>query len=75
MAIPSWAIGLFGVVLIISGLRAIRKGYVYTDVGEYQGGSAVRWGVVWIILGGLFILAAVFDIQWFNSAVHFFFSG
>jgi|APFre7841882630_1041343.scaffolds.fasta_scaffold01428_1 hypothetical protein len=75
MAIPSWAIGLFGVVLILSGLRAIRKRFVYTDVGEYQGGSAIRWGVIWIILGGLFILTAVFDIQWFKSAVHFFFNG
>jgi len=74
MSIASWFIILFGVISIISGVRAIRKRYVNTDVDEYRGTSAVRWGVLWIVLGSLFILGAVFDIQWLRAAINFYFS-
>lgn len=74
MEVPNWMIIVFGLVGIISGLRAIRNRYVNTDVDEYQGESAVRWGVLWIVLGSLFILAAIFEIHWFKALINLFFS-
>ncbi|MBI5584436.1 MAG: hypothetical protein HY892_11485 [Deltaproteobacteria bacterium] len=67
-----WFILLFGAVGVISGLRAIRKRTVYTDVGEYRGDTAVRWGAFAIFLGGLFILAGVFDPPWLPAVIRLF---
>ena len=74
MIVPDWMIVAFGILSIGCGIRAIRKRYVYTDVGEYKDDSAVRWGVMWIVLGSLFILTAIFDIKWFKALVNLFFS-
>jgi hypothetical protein len=67
-----WFALLFGAVSLTSGLRAIRKQYVYTDVGEYEGPSAVRWGVFMIVLGGAFFLAGVFNPPWLTTAMRLF---
>ena len=74
MAVPDWMIIAFGILSIVCGIRAIRKRYVYTDFGEYKDDSAIRWGVMWIVLGCLFVLAAIFDIKWFKSFINLFFS-
>jgi hypothetical protein len=74
MEASNWMIIVFGLAGIVSGVRAIRKRYVNTDVDEYQGESAVRWGVLWIMLGSLFILAAIFDVRWFKELINLFFS-
>jgi hypothetical protein len=74
MTVPDWMIISFGFLSIVCGMRAIRRRYVNTDVDEYKGESAVRWGVMWIILGSSFILAAVFDIKWFKAFINLFFS-
>jgi hypothetical protein len=70
---PRWFILLFGAVSLASGLRAVRKRYVYTDVGEYEGNPAVRWGVFMIILGGAFVLTGVFNPPWLTTAIRLFF--
>jgi len=67
-----WFVLLFGAVGLFSGLRAIRKRYVYTDVGEYEGESAVRWGVFSIFLGGLFILTGLFNPPWLEKVIRLF---
>jgi hypothetical protein len=67
-----WFTLLFGAVSITSGLRAIRKRYVYTDVGEYEGHSAARWGFFMIVLGGAFILAGVVNPPWLTTAIRLF---
>jgi hypothetical protein len=67
-----WFVLMFGAIGLTSGLRAIRKRYVYTDGGEYQGDSAVRWGVFAIFLGVLFILAGVFNPPWLLPAIRWY---
>ena len=74
MIVPNWLIIAFGVLSVVSGIRAIRNRYVNTDVAEFEGSSAERWGYFWIMLGILFIVAAVFDIRWMKAAINFFFS-
>lgn len=74
MNVPDWLIIVFGILSIASGIHAIRKRYVNTDVAEFEGQAAVRWGYFWIAGGILFILAAIFDIQWLKTAINFFFS-
>jgi hypothetical protein len=68
-----WFALLFGTVGLFSGLRAIRKQYVYTDVNEYRGDSAVRWGYFSIFLGVLFMLAGLFDPPWLKTVMELFF--
>jgi hypothetical protein len=68
-----WFTLLFGAVGLFSGLRAIRKRYVYTDVGEYREDSAVRWGYFSMILGGLFLLAGLFNPPWLTTVMELFF--
>lgn len=68
-----WFTLLFGAVGLFSGLRAIRKQYVYTDLGEYRGDSAVRWGYFSILLGVLFILAGLLDPPWLTTVMELFF--
>jgi hypothetical protein len=67
-----WFVLMLGAVSIASGLRAIRKRYVYTDVGEYEGDSAARLGGFWIILGCALILAGVFNPPWFLPAIRWY---
>lgn len=61
MVFMDWAAVIVGVVLIISGVRAIKRRQA--DVPErYEGESAVRLGRLWIAMGMLFLMAAIFDI-------------
>jgi hypothetical protein len=69
-----WGILLMGLALVFGGYRAIKKRQTNTDVGNYEGDSAVNLGWFWILLGALFILAIVFDIRIIKSAALFFLS-
>jgi hypothetical protein len=67
-----WAILIMGLALVFGGYRAIKKRSTNTDVGEYEGDSAVKLGWFWIVLGALFVLSIVFDIGIIKSAAQFF---
>jgi len=73
MRVPEWIMVVFGVVGIYSGVRAIRKREVNTDVAEFKGNSATRLGWLWIAMGILFLLAVLFDIQFLKAAIRIFF--
>ena len=73
MHVPEWIMLLFGIVCIFSGVRAIRKRAVNTDVAEFTGGSAAKLGWLWIVMGIIFLLAVIFDIQFIKAAIQFFF--
>jgi len=61
MAFFNWAVLVVGIALIVSGVLAIRRRQV--NVPEpYEGKGAVRLGWLWIGLGALFVIAAIFDI-------------
>jgi hypothetical protein len=62
MGFLDWAAMIIGIVLIASGVRAIRKRQVRVPE-QYEGERAVRIGWLWIGLGGLFMLAVLFDIK------------
>jgi hypothetical protein len=62
MGLLDWAAMIIGIVLIVSGVRAIRKRQVKVPE-QYEGKRAVRIGWLWIGLGGLFLLAVIFDIK------------
>lgn len=57
-----WAALTLGVGLIFSGVRAIRRRRAYVPE-PCEGASAVRPGWLWIGLGVLFALAAIFDVR------------
>ncbi len=62
MGFQDWAAMILGAGLIIGGARAVRRRRA--DVPEPRGGaSAVRLGWLWIGLGIVFALAAIFDIR------------
>lgn len=67
-----WAILIMGLALVIGGYRAIRKRSTSTDVGEFEGDSAVNLGWFWIVLGAFFILSVAFDVGIVKSAALFF---
>lgn len=67
-----WFIALLAVILIISGCRAIKKRYAYTDVCESKGRWAVVLGWFWIVLGVLFIVTVIFDLPSAKKIVTFF---
>lgn len=62
-----WAFLILGATLAFSGWRAIRNHRTRADGREYEGTPAARLGWLWIILGILFILAAVLDIAFLKS--------
>ena len=61
MGFFEWAALIIGPGLIFSGVRAISKRQANTPE-PWEGESAVRLGWLWIGMGSLFILSAVFDI-------------
>jgi len=57
-----WAALILGAGLIASGVRAVRRRRA--SVPEpWEGARAVRLGWLWVGLGVLFVLAAIFDIH------------
>lgn len=61
-----WASLIIGACLILSGMRAIRRRRVNTPE-PHEGKSAVGLGWLWIGLGALFMLAAIFDIAFLKT--------
>lgn len=60
MGFLDWAALILGAGLIFSGIRAIHRRQA--RVPElWEGGSAVRLGWLWIVLGSLFVLAVLFE--------------
>ena len=57
-----WAALILGAGLIASGVRAIRRRRARVPE-EWTGQAAVRLGWVWVALGILFVIAAVFDVD------------
>jgi hypothetical protein len=64
---------VLGAVCVFSGLPAIKKHEVNTDVAEFKGNSAARLGWLWIVMGILFLIAAIFDIGFLKNAIRLFF--
>ena len=61
MGFLDWAALIIGAGLVVSGMLAIRRRQA--NVPErYEGVKAVGLGWLWIGLGGLFIIAVLFDI-------------
>jgi hypothetical protein len=71
MGVLEWAALILGAGLIVSGVRAARRRRA--DVPEpWEGASAVRLGWLWIGLGALFALAAIFDIRLLKTVFRLF---
>ncbi len=66
-----WAALIIGLGLIASGARAVRRRRANVPE-EDEGESAVRLGGLWIALGTLFVLAALFDISFLKSLFRLF---
>ena len=62
-----WAFLLLGATLLFSGWRAIQKRRTRAEGRDYEGKAAARLGWLWLILGLLLLLAALFDIAVFKS--------
>lgn len=66
MGFLDWAALIIGAGLIFSGIRAIRGRRA--NVPElWEGDNAVRLGWLWLVMGGLFMLAGVFDIGFLKA--------
>jgi hypothetical protein len=66
-----WAALIIGAGLIASGVCAIHRRKA--DVPEhYEGVKAIRLGWLWIGLGALFILGAVFNIAFLRTLFRLF---
>jgi hypothetical protein len=61
MDLLGWGALIVGAGLILSGVRAIRLREARVPE-QYQGRAAVRLGWLWITLGILFMLSALYDI-------------
>ena len=62
---------LFGVVLILSGYRAIRKRATHTNLGWFTEDGAIRLGWFWIALGVVLLAGIIFDISLVKSFLHY----
>jgi hypothetical protein len=60
-----------GAGLIAAGVRAIRRRRVNTPERR-EGGSVVRLGCLWIALGTLFVVAAMFDVGFLKGLFRLF---
>jgi hypothetical protein len=66
MGFLDWAALIIGAGLIFSGIRTIRRRRA--NVPElWEGDRAVRLGWLWLVMGGLFVLAVVFDIGFLKT--------
>jgi hypothetical protein len=71
MEFLDWVALIVSAGLIYSGVLAIYR--CETHVPElYKGKSAVRLGWLWILLGVLFILAVIFDINLLKTFLRIF---
>jgi len=66
MGFFEWGALIVGAGLVYSGVRAIRRGEAHVPE-QYKGESAVRLGWLWIVLGILFMLSALFDIPFLKT--------
>jgi hypothetical protein len=71
MAFMDWAALILGVGLIAGGVRAIRRRQARVPE-RYEGQAAVRVGWLWIGLGGLFVLAVIFDLHFLKTLFRLF---
>jgi hypothetical protein len=71
MGFFEWAALVVGAGLISAGVRAIRRRLVNTPERR-EGGRAVRLGWLWIGLGTLFVVAAMFDVGFLKSLFRLF---
>jgi hypothetical protein len=58
---PDWFIIILGAVLLYGGYRSINKRRAITDVGDWEGPTAVKIGWLWVALGIFFWLTVIFD--------------
>ncbi|MCX6557070.1 MAG: hypothetical protein NTW95_06515 [Candidatus Aminicenantes bacterium] len=63
----NWAFLILGTMLTFSGWRAISKRRTRAEGREYEGKAAARLGWLWLIIGLLLLLAALFDITVLKS--------
>jgi len=56
-----------GAILTFSGWWTIRKRHTRADGREYEGKSAAPLGWLWLVIGLLLLLAALFDITVLKS--------
>jgi hypothetical protein len=63
----NWAFLILGAMLTFSGWRAIQKRRTKAEGREYEGPAAARLGWLWLIIGLLLLLAALFDITILKS--------
>jgi hypothetical protein len=71
MGFFEWAALVVGAGLIAAGVRAIRRRRVNTPERR-EGGSVVRLGCLWIALGTLFVVAAMFDVGFLKGLFRLF---
>ncbi|GAB4261416.1 MAG: hypothetical protein Kow0065_11920 [Methylomicrobium sp.] len=62
---------IFGLTLLFSGRRAIKRQYTHTNWGAFEGEKAKNLGWFWITLGLLFIFDIVFGIGLIKSILLF----
>jgi hypothetical protein len=63
----NWAFLILGAMLTFSGWRAISKRRARAEGRDYEGKAASRLGWLWLIIGLLLLLAALFDITILRS--------
>jgi hypothetical protein len=61
MEFLDWAALIVGAGLALSGVRAIRRRETFLPE-RCEGKRAVRLGVLWLVMGALFIAAGLLDI-------------
>jgi uncharacterized membrane protein YfcA len=57
-----WLLLILGAFLAYTGWRTIVKRRTRAEGREYEGKAAARLGWLWLVIGILLVLAAVFDI-------------
>jgi hypothetical protein len=71
MGFMDWAALILGAGLIASGVRAIRRRQASVPE-RYEEQAAVRLGWLWVGLGGLFVLAVIFDVHFVKALFRLF---
>ena len=66
-----WIAIVLGIVLVASGIRAVRRRQAHVPE-RYEGRKAVALGWLWIGLGTLFLAAVIFDISFLKSLFRLF---